>query len=371
MLKLTQPVAITMWDFSWLERRWDGAGYEDWGRALDDLAERGYDAVRIDAYPHFVEWGPEKSFELIPTWHFCHWGAAMRTDVRILPALTDFIAACRERKIRVGLSTWFREDVDNVRMRIVSPETLARIWIKTLDAIKRAGLLDAILYLDLCNEWPGDKWAPFFKNDPPTPEFVWNGNTTKSQTYLKRACDVVRQAYPDVPLTVSINPDVRTDKPLDFGFMDFFEPHLWLAQQRGYYAHVQPPKHDPYDIRIMEAVAKNAAAVYRADPQHWLAGLTEIIDLNAAYSRKHHRGLMTTECWAIVDYTDGPRFDWSWVKEVCAIGTERAAASGRWLGIATSNFCGPQFVGMYRDIAWHQRLTKIIKTAPLDSELRT
>lgn len=22
--------AITMWDFSWLERRWPGAGYEDW-----------------------------------------------------------------------------------------------------------------------------------------------------------------------------------------------------------------------------------------------------------------------------------------------------------------------------------------------------
>ncbi|MBN1791595.1 MAG: cellulase, partial [Bacteroidales bacterium] len=24
------PRAITMWDFSWLERRWPGAGYEDW-----------------------------------------------------------------------------------------------------------------------------------------------------------------------------------------------------------------------------------------------------------------------------------------------------------------------------------------------------
>jgi len=31
---------------------WSGAGYEDWDRALDELAERGYDAARIDAYPH-------------------------------------------------------------------------------------------------------------------------------------------------------------------------------------------------------------------------------------------------------------------------------------------------------------------------------
>ena len=52
--KISHPLAITMWDFSWLERRWPGAGYEDWDRALDELQERGYDAVRIDAYPHLV-----------------------------------------------------------------------------------------------------------------------------------------------------------------------------------------------------------------------------------------------------------------------------------------------------------------------------
>ena len=51
---ITRPLAITMWDFSWLERRWPGAGYEDWDVALDELRARGYDAVRIDAYPHLL-----------------------------------------------------------------------------------------------------------------------------------------------------------------------------------------------------------------------------------------------------------------------------------------------------------------------------
>jgi len=56
-----------MWDFSWLERRWPGAGYEDWDVALDELKARGYDAVRIDAYPHLVaaearrEWAAARS----------------------------------------------------------------------------------------------------------------------------------------------------------------------------------------------------------------------------------------------------------------------------------------------------------------------
>jgi hypothetical protein len=34
---IQRPLAITMWDFSWLERRWPGAGYEDWDLALDGL----------------------------------------------------------------------------------------------------------------------------------------------------------------------------------------------------------------------------------------------------------------------------------------------------------------------------------------------
>ena len=50
----THPLALTMWDFSWLERRWPGAGYEDWDLALDELKARGYDGVRIDAYPHLI-----------------------------------------------------------------------------------------------------------------------------------------------------------------------------------------------------------------------------------------------------------------------------------------------------------------------------
>ena len=53
------PMAITMWDFSWLERRWPGAGYEDWDMALDELKERGYNCIRIDAFPHLMNAGAE------------------------------------------------------------------------------------------------------------------------------------------------------------------------------------------------------------------------------------------------------------------------------------------------------------------------
>ena len=42
---------------------------------------------------------------------------------------------------------------------------------------------------------------------------------------------------------------------------------------------------------------------------------------------------------------------------------------GMWVGVATSNFCGPQFVGMWRDVEWHKRLTSIIRSSPIDASL--
>ena len=97
-----RPMAITMWDFSWLERRWQGAGYEDWDLALDELAERGYDAVRIDAYPHLWAAGPESTYTLLPCWDQHAWGAPGRVEVQVSPALETFVSKCKERNLMVA-----------------------------------------------------------------------------------------------------------------------------------------------------------------------------------------------------------------------------------------------------------------------------
>lgn len=108
------PRAITMWDFSWLERRWPGAGYEDWDQALDELAERGYNAVRIDAYPHLIGANPTKKWMLNEVWNQQVWGSPDLNEVQVQPNLNQFLEKCKARDIKVGLSSWYRQDTDNV-----------------------------------------------------------------------------------------------------------------------------------------------------------------------------------------------------------------------------------------------------------------
>lgn len=98
---MIHPLAITMWDFSWIERRWDGAGFEDWNAALDGVKERGYDAVRIDAFPHLLSQAPEKEWLLLPVWYSNDWGSPYKVRIRLFPALIDFLKACRARASRL------------------------------------------------------------------------------------------------------------------------------------------------------------------------------------------------------------------------------------------------------------------------------
>ena len=182
------PRAITMWEFSWIERRWPGAGYEDWDRALDDLGERGYDAVRIDPFPHLLAADPHKTWTLWPEWNTQMWGSPDVNRIVLLPALFDFLGKCRDRGIMVGLSTWFRKDDADTRMTITGPDVLAANWIKTLDLISQAGYIDSILYTDLCNEWPGDDWAPFVK-----PHMTYGDwNKPASLDYMHKAIALTR-----------------------------------------------------------------------------------------------------------------------------------------------------------------------------------
>ena len=341
--KLTRPLAITMWDFSWLERRWPGAGNEDWDVALDELKARGYDAVRIDAYPHLVAADAKREWELLPCWNQQDWGSPAKNRVRVQPALNEFIAKCRDRSLLVGLSTWFRQDRDDTRAMIRGPEDFGGIWKKTVDGVAQAGLLDSILYVDLCNEYPLDVWSPFL------PKGTLRASPLGTR-WMRDGVDIVREAFPRLDYTVPFTTEYDTWREQDVSFLDFLELNLERFESKGY-----------------ENVVDRAEPLYRQDPAHWQDALRRSIHGLAEWSRVSKKALATTECWALVDYKDWPLLDWGWIKELCEVGVRTAAETGRWFAIATSNFCGPQFRGMWRDVAWHRRMTDMIHGARIDA----
>lgn len=356
-----RPLAITMWDFSWLERRWPGAGYEDWDKALTELTERGYDAVRIDAYPHFVADDPHKKRKLIPHWDNQSWGSPYYTEVQVQPYLNDFIRKCREHNVKVGLSTWWREDTENSSSRIRSGTDLGQVWKKTLESIGQEGLLDNVLFVDLSNEYALDVWTPYL------PKGTLR-NSELGMQYMTESTAILRNAFPEIPFCFSITSEFDNWRREDTSSQDLLELHIWIAsssefnQEVGY--HFSRVGNDDY-----KNLQLNALTVYRNKEKYWLEKLNDRIQLAARWSALSNLPLITTECWGPIDYKDMPLLDWQWVREACEYGTARAAETGRWLAIATSNFCGPQFVGMWRDVDWHRRLTDIIHHAPVADDL--
>jgi len=357
---LEHPLAITMWDFSWLERRWPGAGYEDWDEVLDGLVSRGYDAVRIDAYPHLVAADPSRVWELVPAWSVQDWGSPAKNRVQVQPALNQFIRKCGDRGIAVALSTWFRQDAGDTRMTIHSAQDHGTMWRKTLDTIAADGLLKHILYVDLCNEFPLDIWAPFL------PKGTLRASALGTN-WMRDAIAVARAAYPDLAYTFSMTSEYDTWKQQDVSMLDFLELHIWMAQASDFYKQVDY-NYERFSLQGYEYLVDRAKPLYESNPQHWNEQLRKQIEWAAEWSRYAKRPLITTECWSLVDYKDWPLLEWDWIKDLCELGVRTSAATGRWRAIATSNFCGPQFAGMWRDVDWHKRMTAVIHSATIAAE---
>ena len=51
--KKDTPLTISMWDFSWLQAHHPGGAFYDLERCVIEAAERGYNTLRVDVFPHW------------------------------------------------------------------------------------------------------------------------------------------------------------------------------------------------------------------------------------------------------------------------------------------------------------------------------
>ncbi|MCK5653836.1 MAG: hypothetical protein KAH98_01720, partial [Dehalococcoidia bacterium] len=213
--------AVAMWDFSWLVRRTGNeAEYADWYKVLDELAERGYNCIRLDAFPHLVAKGPDgqlvEQFTILPQDSSFMWGNHEHVQVEPRPALVDFIGRAAERGIYVGLSSWYNRDTLGRVQMTQSPEDYARIWLETLDLLNESGLHDRIVWVDICNEFPVSRWAPrpyadIFQSQRLGDLLMvrnlsrrWDDRVKQRiKNYFDGAITPLREKYPDLKYTFS------------------------------------------------------------------------------------------------------------------------------------------------------------------------
>jgi hypothetical protein len=238
-----------------------------------------------------------------------------------------------------------------------------------LQHVRDAGLLDQILYVDLCNEFPHPKWAAYLYPRGVTAEHSRAGEAMRR--WMAESIASVRAEFPGLALTYSFCSQFANWRDQDVTMLDLLENHIWMASPEcTEFNEVVGFKFDAFVPDSFDALVRNGKREYLDRQTYYDRRLFDLIDDQAAWSRASGKPLVTTECWTIIDYKDWPGLDWGWVNDLNARAVEHVVTKGRWTGIATSNFCGPQFVGAWRDVAWHRRLTDLIKSAPIDPDLQ-
>lgn len=361
---LATPEAIAMWDFSWIERRYPGGGYENWGRVTRELVERGYDTVRIDAFPHLIGHDPKSTYRLRPCWSEHDWGAPFELDVNPGADLVDFIGTAADAGLTIAVSSWFREDVRDLRMQLTTPERFAAAWIDTLALVENAGLLDTVRYVDLANEFPIPLFNPFlYRPGPLHFDDMESRTSARLQQWMDISLKMMRDRFPSIPLCYSFATEFDNRDQQDLTGFDLLELHIWMSL----------PSHSEYydvigydlstshnDPASYVCLAEKARAVYEDDPDRWNGVLVRVIQDVAQWSRDSGLPLVTTEAWSLVNWKDGDGLDWDWIKDLNEVGIRAAVATQRWASLTTSNFCGPQFRGMWEDVEWHRAMTDVI-----------
>lgn len=369
------PLSVAMWDFSYMVRRGGAeAEYRHWGPVLDGLVERGYDAVRIDAFPHLIAADTRgrvrEESTVLPQAKRFMWGNHEPVQVRPRRGLIEFVGEATRRGLQVGLSSWFNDDSEHRRDQVVTPVDYARIWSETLSALQDEGLLGAIAWVDLCNEFPLPMWAaPAYRRLFGTgwPNLLplvrpWDdARRAAVQAYLDEPIAALRADFPDLRYTVSLqfigDANMRS---LDTSALDLAEVHVWASDNIRFSfrtGQLLPLLEVPGGCTIHRALGP---PVWRRWRKAWLRRLAARMDVWADWAGTRGLPLVTTEGWGPINYIDAPDSpdgaEWDWVREICEEAMTMAIDRG-WRGVCTSNFCQPHFPGMWRDRAWHRRVT--------------
>ena len=383
--QVKQSLAIAMWDYSWILRHHRYGEFENWDHVLEGLAERGYNAIRIDVMPQFVaantDGKVEEEFRNVKDgWKPSLWGNDYTMSFRPREALLEFLPKCEKYGIKVGLATWFTRHGTDRKEIFMEEGGLLRAWNETLSFLKSHDLLENVLYVDLLNEYPnwhGYDWLKNelnkrsdikqFKLDHPqanVPNFdaaANNGNPLKEKFYndfINETIQPLKVKYPELDFFASLDSGMALDH-IDLSNFNALDYHVWFAHSGKIPGLGDISSRDQtLDYR---QVYSNLLNYWKEDKESLIQWMDGRINDIASTAAKNNIVCGNTEGWGPIFWLDHPELDWNWVKESAEICVDLAKKHDNYKFICTSNFTHPQFKGMWDDIKWHRKITSRIK----------
>jgi hypothetical protein len=387
--QLKKRVAISMWDYTWILRHHRYGEFANWDRTLDELAERGYNAIRLDCMPQFVASGKDgtvtEEFRSIREgWTPSMWGNDFTMSFRPREALLEFLPKCRKYGIRVGLASWFLNHNAGRTDIFMEEGGLFRAWSETLAFLDAHGLLDDnILYVDILNEYPcyhGYDWlkeelnkrlsAKKFKANNPDANIPDPDAGNIPDNYLKIAFqkefanDILsrlKAMYPRLDFFAALDPCVGSFNNIDLTHFDAMDKHIWFVYRSGFAKMDDVSNRNQGKDTDFRVSMKNISAYFAENKPVLTAWMKDRIDEIASAAAKHNIVCGNTEGWGPVLWIDHPELDWDWIKESADICVDLALAHPQYKFICTSNFTQPNFKGIWEDVKWHRKITGRIR----------
>jgi len=381
---LKNPLAIAMWDYSWILRHHRYGEFEDWDKVLNELSIRGYNAIRIDAMPQFVAADSDGKIESVfkstkKDWKPALWGNDYTMSFSPREALLEFLPKCKKYGIKVGLATWFLRHGTERKDIFMEEGALLRAWDETLGFLHDNDLLDNVIYIDLLNEYPnwhGYDWLKNelnkrsdikqFKLDNPdanVPDFDAGnitGNPLKQQCYndfINTTIKTLKGKYPYLDFFASLDSGMSLDR-IDLTNFEALDYHVWFAHTSEIPGLNEISTRDQtLDLRkiysdLLDYWSKNKSSLIE-----WMDGRITAISNTAS---QNNIVCGNTEGWGPIFWFDHPDLNWRWVKESAEICVDLALKHDNYKFICTSNFTHPQFKGMWEDVKWHNQITRRI-----------
>jgi len=361
-------LTMLMWDQAFVLRHVPGGSYENFDKVLDETIERGYNTLRLDPMPQWVdlskpetvlEWKDPKQ----PYMPWC-WNTPVKGPVG--QWIIEFMEKMLSRRLNYTLSPWWFNNPNGAP----TPSWLrtpkdhkegAEMWITMLTEWKKRFGFENLVYVDLVNEVPyffhgflprlkeatgGDWGVPAFSSAQI--DFIANE--------LNSAVHLLRREFPELRFTCSIHGDVRwLEVPVEFDCLDvhFYSDadQRWIQRTRFNEVMSKLFTDTSWHAEFSDRCRKTfqaMAPMLRARQRGILAKFAE-------WSSRRGMPLTTSESWACWYMIDSPDMDWGWLLEWAEWSVEDAIEYGMW-GWTPHNYGQPQFEN-WKDVRWHRRLT--------------